>query len=185
MSPIDEWVHENITFPTEESPRSEEKRVSTAIPRWKYAIPSDLASQATLGPLSTWIGDGLGIVGAVDVLPFLASFFSTVLTFWASNVSNRWVRAWKDRFSLSPRIAKLYSVFNSTHNANTWQTTPQNLKLLHSLEFRPARLHDTNSRVKPTFAHGTRTLFWFTLWQKQRYRNDVRITFDSASPSFR
>jgi hypothetical protein len=38
----------------------------TAIPRWKYAIPSDLASQATLGRVSTWIGDGLGIPGAVS-----------------------------------------------------------------------------------------------------------------------
>ena len=62
----------NLHFPAEESPRNEVKRASTAIPRWKYAIPSDLASQATLGPLSTWIGDGLGIVGAVDLLPILA-----------------------------------------------------------------------------------------------------------------
>ena len=37
--------------------------LSSTIPRWKYAIPSDLASQAALGPASTWIGDGLGIPG--------------------------------------------------------------------------------------------------------------------------
>ena len=42
----------------------------TTIPRGKYAIPSDLASQATLGPVSTWIGDGLGIPGAVSFLHF-------------------------------------------------------------------------------------------------------------------
>ena len=34
-----------------------------------YAIPSDLASQATSGRVSTWIGDGLGIPGAVST-PF-------------------------------------------------------------------------------------------------------------------
>ena len=42
----------------------------TAIPRWEYGFPSDQPSQATLGPLSTWIGDGLGIEGAVSILHF-------------------------------------------------------------------------------------------------------------------
>ena len=44
------------------------KRSLTAIPRWTYGIPSDLPSQATLGLVSTWIGDGLGIRGAVSIL---------------------------------------------------------------------------------------------------------------------
>ena len=33
----------------------------------KYAISSDLASQAMLGPASTWIGDGLGTPGVVSL----------------------------------------------------------------------------------------------------------------------
>jgi hypothetical protein len=52
----------------------------TAIPRWKYAIPSDLASQATLGRVSTWIGDGLGIPGAVSN-DFFANFQGAQITF--------------------------------------------------------------------------------------------------------
>ena len=55
--------------------REKDKHSLTAIPRWKYAIPSDLASQATLGPVSTWIGDGLGIPGVVSFFLLFSILF--------------------------------------------------------------------------------------------------------------
>ena len=39
---------------------------ATAIPRWKHRFSSEHRSQATSGPVSTWMGDRLGIPGAVD-----------------------------------------------------------------------------------------------------------------------
>ena len=33
------------------------------IPRWIYRIPSELRSQASLGPISTAVGDHAGILG--------------------------------------------------------------------------------------------------------------------------
>ncbi len=41
--------------------------LTTAIPRWKYQFSSDHCSQATLGPVSTWMGDRLGTPGAVVI----------------------------------------------------------------------------------------------------------------------
>ena len=40
--------------------------MSTAIPRRKYPVSLAPGSQATSGPVSTWMGDRLGIPGAVD-----------------------------------------------------------------------------------------------------------------------
>ena len=38
---------------------------ATAIPRWIYQFSFDHWSQATSGPVSTWMGDRLGTLGAV------------------------------------------------------------------------------------------------------------------------
>ena len=45
---------------------------ATAIPRWIYQFSFDHWSQATSGPVSTWMGDRLGTPGAVGFLFFLA-----------------------------------------------------------------------------------------------------------------
>ena len=42
----------------------------TAIPPGSCPISSDLGSQARSGPVSTWMGDRLGIPGAVSLLPW-------------------------------------------------------------------------------------------------------------------
>ena len=44
--------------------------MSTAIPRRKYPVSLAPGSQATSGPVSTWMGDRLGIPGAVDFFLF-------------------------------------------------------------------------------------------------------------------
>ena len=46
--------------------------MSTAIPRRKYPVSLAPGSQATSGPVSTWMGDRLGIPGAVDFLLWIA-----------------------------------------------------------------------------------------------------------------
>ena len=46
------------------------KELSTAISRWKYRFSSDHRSQAASSPVSTWMGDRLGIPGAVDFFHF-------------------------------------------------------------------------------------------------------------------
>ena len=46
------------------------KWMSTAIPRRKYPVSLAPGSQATSGPVSTWMGDRLGIPGAVDFFLF-------------------------------------------------------------------------------------------------------------------
>ena len=43
----------------------------TAIPPGPCPISSDLGSQARSGPVSTWMGDRLGIPGAVSLLQVL------------------------------------------------------------------------------------------------------------------
>ena len=43
---------------------------ATAIPRWIYQFSFDHWSQATSGPVSTWMGDRLGTPGAVGFLLF-------------------------------------------------------------------------------------------------------------------
>ena len=51
---------------------------ATAIPRWIYQFSFDHWSQATSGPVSTWMGDRLGTPGAVGFLLLnlqLESFF--------------------------------------------------------------------------------------------------------------
>ena len=48
---------------------------STAILSEKYRISSELRSQATAGPVSTTVGDHVGIRGAVGSLLFLFLFF--------------------------------------------------------------------------------------------------------------
>ena len=49
-------------------------RSSTAILSEKYRISSELRSQATAGPVSTTVGDHVGIRGAVgSLLPFAVS----------------------------------------------------------------------------------------------------------------
>ena len=57
------------------------KMLSTAIPRWKYRFSSDHRSQATSGQVSTWMGDRLGIPGAVDFF-FLRHCFCLVFCFF-------------------------------------------------------------------------------------------------------
>ena len=49
---------------------------ATAIPRWKYQFSSDHWSQATLGQVSTWMGDRLGTPGAVVFFQELYNTFS-------------------------------------------------------------------------------------------------------------
>ena len=59
----------------------------TAISRWIYRFSSDHRSQAASSPVSTWMGDRLGIPGAVDVLALgrgafpLMSFLLVLLSF--------------------------------------------------------------------------------------------------------
>ena len=43
-------------------------QMSTAIPHWKHQFSSDHWSQAMSGSVSTWMGDRLGIPGAVDII---------------------------------------------------------------------------------------------------------------------
>ena len=52
----------------------------TAISRWKHQFSSDPWSEATLSPVSTWMGDRLGTRGAVGILLF-SPFFSSH-AFW-------------------------------------------------------------------------------------------------------
>ena len=73
----------------------------TTIPRWIYRFSSDHRSQAASGPVSTWMGDRLGIPGVVgfcffslpfykcplDLIPFISYssysfFFFFSLTLW-------------------------------------------------------------------------------------------------------
>ena len=56
---------------------------STAILSEKYRISSELRSQATAGPVSTTVGDHVGIRGAVGSL-FCVSFLRFVLAFWGA-----------------------------------------------------------------------------------------------------
>ena len=59
--------------------------MSTAIPCWIYQFSSDHWSQATLGQVSTWMGDRLGILGAVDhffclpTLFYYKKYFSSIV----------------------------------------------------------------------------------------------------------
>ena len=55
--------------------------MSTAIPRRKYPVSLAPGSQATSGPVSTWMGDRLGIPGAVDFFFFMCVKPSTYLYF--------------------------------------------------------------------------------------------------------
>ena len=43
------------------------------IPQWIYRIPSELRSQALLGPISTAVGDHAGILGVECFLPFFTN----------------------------------------------------------------------------------------------------------------
>ena len=56
--------------------------MSTAIPRRKYPVSLAPGSQATSGPVSTWMGDRLGIPGAVDFLLFIL---------YACNIVNNYI----------------------------------------------------------------------------------------------
>ena len=51
------------------------ERLSTVIPRWKYPIPSELGSQASVGWVSRMVGDHIRIPSAVDLFFFLFFFF--------------------------------------------------------------------------------------------------------------
>ena len=53
---------------------------STAIPRRTYPVSSAPGSQATSGPVSTWMGDRLGIPGAVGIFSIFNTFFITFLS---------------------------------------------------------------------------------------------------------
>ena len=65
--PVDDWLRWSWP-PTRMSIRTPSQlwQMSTAIPRWKYRFSSDHRSQATSGEVSTWMGDRLGILRAVD-----------------------------------------------------------------------------------------------------------------------
>ena len=59
----------------------------TTIPRWIYRFSSDHRSQAASGPVSTWMGDRLGIPGVVGFLllfpppksPFTSKFDNCII----------------------------------------------------------------------------------------------------------
>ena len=67
--------------------------MSTAIPRRKYPVSLAPGSQATSGPVSTWMGDRLGIPGAVDfffficVKPWTYLYFIETEIIFASNLN--------------------------------------------------------------------------------------------------
>ena len=53
-------------------------QMSTAISPWQHQFSSDHWSQARLRPVSTWMGDRLGIQVAVDLLRGRAEFFWSI-----------------------------------------------------------------------------------------------------------
>ena len=58
-------------------------QVLTATSRWKYRFSSEHRSQTTSSPVSTWMGDRLGIPGAVSVLKLLYTFFVLIAHRWS------------------------------------------------------------------------------------------------------
>ena len=52
------------------------------ISRWTHQFSSAHWSQATLSSVSTWIGDGLGILGILNILKFLIPKFFFLLSFF-------------------------------------------------------------------------------------------------------
>ena len=77
----------------------------TAISRWTYHCPSDQWSQATSSPLSTWIGDGLGIGGAVST--FVALPCCRILLHTVASCQPRRLYAFTARMSLCHSLQSL------------------------------------------------------------------------------
>ena len=57
-------------------------QMSTAISPWKHQFSSDHWSKARLRPVSTWMGDRLGIQVAVDILHFSAFLIQAGSKWW-------------------------------------------------------------------------------------------------------
>ena len=80
--------------------------MSTAIPRRKYPVSLAPGSQATSGPVSTWMGDRLGIPGAVDF------FFHCKISLYIDGGNERGPRdegRWHFGMKPSAAFLKLYS----------------------------------------------------------------------------
>lgn len=60
-------------------------RITTAIHAEKYRNPSDLRSQASDGPVSTMVGDHMGILGAVVFVLLLFLSLERIKTTFCSN----------------------------------------------------------------------------------------------------
>ena len=78
----------------------------TAILRWKRPISSDLGSKAASGLVSTWMGDRLGIPGAVSILAAVSLTLHKQQNLWTSvivlglrllgeeNYDTMWLKWW-------------------------------------------------------------------------------------------
>ena len=68
------WLHHCSLISTEQHTTENHTPHHSIIPLWIYRIPSELRSQALLGPISTAVGDHAGILGVVG--PASIFFFS-------------------------------------------------------------------------------------------------------------
>ena len=75
------WLHHCSLISTEQHTTENHTPHHSIIPLWIYRIPSELRSQARLGPISTAVGDHAGILGVECFFCSFAIFFCWIFFF--------------------------------------------------------------------------------------------------------